>query len=69
MARSILLVSPRFTRWADMSAERWAGEQLIGFRPPPGCPGVLLVFDSFEALLAVYPDAELSQVLTFEAPP
>jgi hypothetical protein len=63
----VLILAPYFRHWKDLRLESPLGVE-VGLRTPDGCPGCCLVFDSFEALQEVYPEADLSLVKTFRVP-
>lgn len=66
-----LYVPPYMKRWGDLDMQLWGipgSEDLARIKAPEGVPGLLLVFDSMEALKQHYPDVDESQVLVMTAP-
>ena len=57
-----LYVAPRFARWGEL----FEGTRVV--HPRPGCPGVMLVFDSVEALMAEYPNVDTASIIVILAP-
>lgn len=65
MAR--LYVPPRLCRWESLTAtSNWLPGLPASIRAPKGQPGVLLAYESMEALLADYPDVDPRHVLVME---
>ncbi len=60
-----LYAAPRLRRWEDMAIEPEVRLNSLPhhMKAPPGNPGVLLVFDSMEALREWYPGIDEMEVL------
>lgn len=61
-----LYVAPFLREWKDLGIQLWGipgSEDLARIQAPDGLPGVLLVFESMEALLAYYPNVDPSKVI------
>lgn len=69
MSTKTLYVAPRMREWKDLKMNLWGIEgtsDLTKIRAPDGVPGVLLVFDSKEALRETYPDMADANILTLQ---
>jgi hypothetical protein len=65
----LMYVAPFLREWKDMGVQLWGtpgSEDHARIKAPEGMPGVLLVFDSMEALQEVYPNVDRSKVITIQ---
>lgn len=58
-------VAPYFRPWENVGLISPLGLECL-MKSPEGSPGCLLVFESMEALLEVYPDVDPSIVMTLQ---
>lgn len=60
-------IAPRFCRWEDLDLYDPLGRK-VPMMSPGGSPGCMLVFESIEAMLESYPNADVESALSFEVP-
>lgn len=67
---STLYVAPTFIRWDQLDLQPGKGsiDLPVSLQTPDGQPGVLLAFDSMEALVKMFPTIDQSRVWTIRVP-
>jgi len=63
-------IAPRMRKWESLSLQLFGlegTEEMTRIGSPEGCPGCMLVFESMERLLEVYPDVDPKEVLTLQS--
>lgn len=62
-------IAPRMRKWESLNLQLFGlegTEKMTRIGAPDGCPGCMLVFDSMERLLKVYPDVDPKEVMTMQ---